>query len=133
MQESWKVTVVVLDNAAYGSIDALARGKSGVSVGNELVARAGGGPLPVDYAANAGSFGCRGRRADDGDALAAALAEAREGDVTTVIHCPTAPGRPLLDTGAFWDLGVPEAATSESTRALAQAHLAARERLQRFY
>ncbi len=133
VQEGWKITVVVLDNSAYGSIDALARGKSGVSVGNELVARAGGGPLPVDYAANAGSFGCRGRRADDADALAAALAEAREGDVTTVIHCPTAPGRPLLDTGAFWDLGVPEVATSESTRALAQAHLAARERLQRFY
>jgi 3D-(3,5/4)-trihydroxycyclohexane-1,2-dione acylhydrolase (decyclizing) len=131
--EQWKLTVVVLDNGAYGSIDALARGKSGVSVGNEFVARSDGRPLPVDYAANAESFGCSGRRADDAEALAAALAEAREADVTTVIHCPTVPHRPLLDTGAFWDLGVPEVAADESTRALADAHLAARERLQRRY
>ena len=133
VQEHWKLTVVVLDNGAYGSIDALARGKSGVSVGNEFVARAGGATLAVDYAANAESFGCRGRRADDAATLAAALAEARAADVTTVVHCPTRPGRPLLDTGAFWDLGVPEAAASESARAAAEAHLAARDRLQRRY
>jgi 3D-(3,5/4)-trihydroxycyclohexane-1,2-dione acylhydrolase (decyclizing) len=133
VQEQWKLTVVVLDNRAYGSIDALARGKSGVSVGNEFVARADGGRLAVDYAANAESFGCRGRRADDVETLSAALAEAREGGATTVIHCPTAPGRTLLDTGAFWDLGVPEATESESARALAEAHVAARERLQRRY
>jgi 3D-(3,5/4)-trihydroxycyclohexane-1,2-dione acylhydrolase (decyclizing) len=133
VQERWKLTVVVLDNAAYGSIDALARGKAGVSVGNEFVARADGGRLAVDYAANANSFGCRGRRADDVEALSAALAEAREGDVTTVIHCPTMPGRPLLDSGAFWDLGVPETADSEPARALAETHLGARERLQRRY
>jgi 3D-(3,5/4)-trihydroxycyclohexane-1,2-dione acylhydrolase (decyclizing) len=133
VQEKWKLTVVVLDNGAFGSIDALARGKSGVSVGNEFVARSDGRPLAVDYAANAESFGCRGRRAEDPEALAAALAEAREADVTTVVHCPTVPHRPLLDTGAFWDLGVPEVAADESTRALAEAHLAARERLQRRY
>ncbi|HTE62117.1 MAG TPA: 3D-(3,5/4)-trihydroxycyclohexane-1,2-dione acylhydrolase (decyclizing) [Solirubrobacteraceae bacterium] len=133
VQEQWKLTVVVLDNSGYGSIDALARGKSGVSIGNEFLAREGGGALAVDYAANAASFGCRGRRADDADALADALADARDGGVTTVIHCPTAPGRPLLDTGAFWDLGVPEAAGAESVRALAAAHLAGRERLQRRY
>jgi 3D-(3,5/4)-trihydroxycyclohexane-1,2-dione acylhydrolase (decyclizing) len=133
VQEQWKLTVVVLDNGAYSSIDALARGKSGVSVGNEFVARADGGRLAVDYAANAESFGCRGRRADDVETLSAALADAREGGVTTVIHCPTMPGRPLLDSGAFWDLGVPEAAESESARALGEAHVATRERLQRRY
>jgi 3D-(3,5/4)-trihydroxycyclohexane-1,2-dione acylhydrolase (decyclizing) len=131
--EHWKLTIVVLDNGAYGSIDALARAKAGVSVGNEFVARSDGRPLAVDYAANAESFGCRGRRAEDPEALSAALAEARAADLTTVIHCPTVPHRPLLDTGAFWDLGVPEAAADESTRALAEAHLAARERLQRRY
>jgi 3D-(3,5/4)-trihydroxycyclohexane-1,2-dione acylhydrolase (decyclizing) len=132
VQEGWKLTVVVLDNAAYGSIDALARGKAGVSVGNTFVAR-DGAPLAVDYAANAESFGCRGVRADDAGALGAALDEARASDVTTVIHCPTIPGRPLLDTGAFWDLGVPEVATSSETRALAAAHVDARRRLQRWY
>jgi 3D-(3,5/4)-trihydroxycyclohexane-1,2-dione acylhydrolase (decyclizing) len=133
VQERWKLTIVVLDNASYGSIAALALAKTGVSVGNDFVARPDGRPLPVDYAANAASFGCRGRRADDAGALAAALAEARAGDVTTVIHCPTAAGRPLLATGAFWDLGVPEVAAGEPARALAAEHLTARERLQRRY
>ena len=132
VQEGWKLTVVVLDNAAFGSIDALARGKAGVSVGNTFVGR-DGARLAVDYAANAESFGCRGLCAEEPDALAAALDEAREGDVTTVIHCPTLAGRPLLDSGAFWDLGVPETAESSDTRALAAAHLDARRRLQRWY
>lgn len=125
--------VVVLDNGAYGSIDALARSRSGVSVGNRFVGRGDGRRLPVDFAANAQSFGCVGRRADDAAALAAALREARQGDATTVIHCPTRPGRPLLDTGVFWDLGVPEAAAEGPARALAEAHVEARARLQRRY
>jgi 3D-(3,5/4)-trihydroxycyclohexane-1,2-dione acylhydrolase (decyclizing) len=133
VQARWKLTIVVLDNGGYGSIDALARSKSGVSVGNAFVARDDGARLVVDYAANAESFGCRGRKAGDVDKLAAALAEARDGDATTVIHCPTVPGRPLLDSGAFWDLGVPEVAASREARALADAHLEMRRRLQRHY
>jgi 3D-(3,5/4)-trihydroxycyclohexane-1,2-dione acylhydrolase (decyclizing) len=97
------------------------------------VARGDGRPLTVDFAANAESFGCVGRRVHDADTLAAALREARRGDATTVIHCPTRPDRPLLDTGVFWDLGVPEAAADESARALAEAHIQARARLQRRY
>jgi 3D-(3,5/4)-trihydroxycyclohexane-1,2-dione acylhydrolase (decyclizing) len=133
VQERWKLTVVVLDNGGYGSIDALARSRSGASIGNRFVARADGRPLSVDFAANAESFGCAGGRADDAEALAAWLREARAGDVTTVIHCPTRPGRPLIDTGAFWDLGVPEAAEDEAARALAGSHAEARARLQRHY
>jgi TPP-dependent trihydroxycyclohexane-1,2-dione (THcHDO) dehydratase len=77
------------------------------------------------------SLGCRGVRADDAAALAQALAEARAGDATTVIHCPTVPGRPLLGSGAFWDLGVPETADDASVRRLAGRHLSERAELQR--
>jgi TPP-dependent trihydroxycyclohexane-1,2-dione (THcHDO) dehydratase len=74
-----------------------------------------------------------GRRADNADALAAALRDAREGKATMVIHCPTRSDRPLLDTGAFWDLGVPETAADARTRHVAEAHVDARARLQRWY
>ena len=121
-QEGLKVTVVVLDNGAYGSIDQLALTKTGVSVGNRF-------ELRVDHAAVARSLGCRGVRVDDAAALAQALAEARAGDATTVIHCPTVPGLPLLGSGAFWDLGVPETAADPQVRELAEAHL--RERAER--
>lgn len=129
-QYGLKLTVVVLDNGGFGSIDQLALTKAGVSVGNRFE-RGDGSPVAVDYAAAAESFGCRGVRADDPDALAAALAEARAGSVTTVIHCPTVPGRPLLDSGAFWDLGVPESADDPDVRERAEAHLRRRAALQR--
>ncbi len=70
--------------------------------------RRDGSRLAVDYAAVAEGFGCRGLRVGDAAGLAQALAEARAGDATTLIHCPTVRGRPLLGSGAFWDLGVPE-------------------------
>jgi 3D-(3,5/4)-trihydroxycyclohexane-1,2-dione acylhydrolase (decyclizing) len=133
VQEGWKLTVVVLDNASYGSIDALALGKSGVSTGNRFERRGDGARLAIDYAASAESFGCRGRRADDAASLRAALEEARAGDVTTVIHCPTVHGRPLLDSGAFWDLGVPAVAEDPQTERLAREHEAQRALRQRHY
>jgi 3D-(3,5/4)-trihydroxycyclohexane-1,2-dione acylhydrolase (decyclizing) len=114
VEEGLKVTVVVLDNGGYGSIDALARDTSGVSLGNRFVAR-------VDYAAAAAAFGCRGVRVEDAAALAGALAEARAGEATTVIHCPTVDGA-VPGSGAFWDLGVPEVAHDPvQRRALAAA------------
>jgi 3D-(3,5/4)-trihydroxycyclohexane-1,2-dione acylhydrolase (decyclizing) len=127
VQQRRKLTVVVLDNGGYGSIDALATGSTGASVGNRFEA-ADGGPLPMDFAANAASFGCRGVRAGTEAELHAALREAREQPATTVIHCPTAPGEPLLGSGAFWDLGVPEVATSELTLEVAGWQLAERAR-----
>ena len=115
---------------AYGSIDALATSKTGVSVGNRFERR-DGSRVVVDIAASAESFGCIGRVAADEDALGRALDEARSADVTTVIHCPTAPGRPLLDAGAFWDLGVPKVATDERVRRLGEEHAAQRAARQR--
>ncbi|MDA0159790.1 thiamine pyrophosphate-binding protein [Solirubrobacter ginsenosidimutans] len=124
VQEGLKVTLVVVDNAGFGSIDALARDTTGVSLGNRFVGR-DGALLAVDYAALAASLGCRGVRAGDERSLAAALREARAGDVTTVIHCPVADGD-IPASGAFWDLGVPEVATDGgATRRIARA-LAAR-------
>jgi 3D-(3,5/4)-trihydroxycyclohexane-1,2-dione acylhydrolase (decyclizing) len=118
---------------AYGSIDGLARSKCGASIGNRFERRADGRRLAIDYAAAADSFGYRGRRADDRVALRAALAEARAGDVTTVIHCPTAPDRPLLGSGAFWDLGVPEVARDPDVERLHAEHDQQRSSLQRYY
>jgi 3D-(3,5/4)-trihydroxycyclohexane-1,2-dione acylhydrolase (decyclizing) len=130
-QESLKLTVVVLDNAGYGSIDQLALTSIGVSIGNRFERR-DGSPVAVDYAAAAESFGCRGVRADDPDGLAGALADARAGEVTTVIHCPTVPRRPLLGSGAFWDLGVPEIARDASVRERAEEHVRERAARQRW-
>jgi 3D-(3,5/4)-trihydroxycyclohexane-1,2-dione acylhydrolase (decyclizing) len=127
-QEGLKVTVVLLDNGGYQSISRLARGSTGTTVGNEFRRRGADGrlpdgePLQVDFAANAVSMGCAAHVATDGAELEQALAAARASDLPTVIVCPTAPLRSLLPSGAFWDLGVPEVATSPETQQLAAAH-----------
>jgi TPP-dependent trihydroxycyclohexane-1,2-dione (THcHDO) dehydratase len=49
-----------------------------------------------------------------------------------VIVCRTEPYRPLLDSGAFWDLGVPEVAEDPRVAARSAEHAAA-ARVQRPY
>lgn len=129
VQEGWKVTVVVLDNGGYGSIERLAVGATGVGVGNAFRARGADGRLPdgepvrVDFAANARSMGCESVLAATPDELRAALAAARAGERPTVIVCPTEPSRSLPPSGTFWDLGVPATAADAATRELTAEHL----------
>jgi 3D-(3,5/4)-trihydroxycyclohexane-1,2-dione acylhydrolase (decyclizing) len=137
-QEGLKVTVVVLDNGGYQSISRLARGGAGTSIGNEFRSRGEGRwpqgePLTVDYVANARSMGVDAMLASTVDEFAAALTRARAGDATTVIVVPTEPGRSLPRTGAFWDLGVPEAAAESKVLRLTAAHLRQRADEQRTY
>jgi 3D-(3,5/4)-trihydroxycyclohexane-1,2-dione acylhydrolase (decyclizing) len=138
VQEDLKLTVVILDNGGYQSINGLALGATGAAAGNEFRRRGADGRFPdgeglaVDYAANARSMGCDAVRAETVDELNRALRRARDGVATTVIVCPTAPGRSLLSGGAFWDLGVPAVAADETTRELTAAHLARAEAQRRY-
>ena len=115
-EERLKLTVVLLDNTGYRSIARLA---DGAAPGNAF-------EVPVDYVANARSMGCAAVLAATAGDLRDALAAARDGDATTVIVCPTEPGRSLLSSGAFWDLGVPEVADDEAVRRRTADHLEAR-------
>jgi 3D-(3,5/4)-trihydroxycyclohexane-1,2-dione acylhydrolase (decyclizing) len=112
-EEGLKLTVVLLDNGGYRSIEAL--GPGAAAFGSTM-----------DYVANARSMGCEAALATTVDELSEALAAARAGDATTVIVCPTEARRSLLPSGAFWDLGVPEVSADEATRRRMADHLDAR-------
>jgi 3D-(3,5/4)-trihydroxycyclohexane-1,2-dione acylhydrolase (decyclizing) len=116
VQERLKLTVVVLDNGGYQSINALA-GEGSVRSDFEA---------PVDFVANARSMGCEAVLATTADELRDALVAAHRGDATTVIVCPTERGRFLLPSGAFWDLGMPEVAADAATRRRSADHVEAR-------
>jgi 3D-(3,5/4)-trihydroxycyclohexane-1,2-dione acylhydrolase (decyclizing) len=127
VQEDLKLTVVILDNGGYQSINSLALGNAGAAAGNEFRRRGAadsrlleGEPLEVDYVANARSMGCEAMLARSAEELREALGAARRGTRTTVIVCPTDPGGALPPSGAFWDLGVPEVSSSAETRRLAE-------------
>jgi 3D-(3,5/4)-trihydroxycyclohexane-1,2-dione acylhydrolase (decyclizing) len=138
VQEGLKLTVVLLVNGGYQSINALAVGKTGRPVGNEFRRRGTSGRLPdgerigVDFVANAASMGCVATLATDADQLRAALAAARDSDAVSVIVVPTDPDRALLPSGSFWDLGVPTVAADAGVAALSRDHLEQATR-QRFY
>jgi 3D-(3,5/4)-trihydroxycyclohexane-1,2-dione acylhydrolase (decyclizing) len=138
VQEDLKLTVVVLDNGGYQSINRLALGYTGAGAGNEFRRRGADGRFPdgervaVDFVANARSMGCEAVLADTVEALDRALRAAREGRATTVVVCPTSPERALLSAEAFWDLGAPEVAADELTRRLTAEHLARAEAQRRY-
>jgi 3D-(3,5/4)-trihydroxycyclohexane-1,2-dione acylhydrolase (decyclizing) len=138
VQEDLKLTVVLLDNGGYQSINGLARHHAGAAAGNEFRRRGANGRFPdgerlaVDYVANAHSLGCASVLAASVDELRAALRRAREGRDTSVIVCPTASGRSLLSGGAFWDLGVPHVAADAITRERSADHFVRAEAQRHF-
>ena len=122
IQEGYKLTIVLMDNAGFKSIGSLSRSLGQGGFGTRYVYRRDGvlpgddttvEPLPVDLAANARSLGacvleCR-TRAD----FVGALENARTTDRTTLIfiHTDRLSGVPAYDT--WWD--VPVAEVSESS------------------
>jgi 3D-(3,5/4)-trihydroxycyclohexane-1,2-dione acylhydrolase (decyclizing) len=136
VQEQLKVTVIVAVNHGYQSIHGLQSSKIGPSFGNEFRRRNGDGLageyIPVDFAANAESFGCTVERVNSLDELGPALERARSESGPVVIVAEVEPRRGLLDAGAWWDLGLPEVADEAETRELV-ADDRQRASEQRFY
>jgi 3D-(3,5/4)-trihydroxycyclohexane-1,2-dione acylhydrolase (decyclizing) len=136
VQDGLKVTVVLVVNHGYQSIHALQTGQVGESFGNEFRHRDGerlsGDFLPLDFAANARSFGCRTFEADGEGSLREALRSARTEEQLSVVVAEVEPRRGLLDGGAWWDLGVAQVSEDAGARAMAAEHARGRE-AQRFY
>jgi 3D-(3,5/4)-trihydroxycyclohexane-1,2-dione acylhydrolase (decyclizing) len=125
VQERLKVTVIVLVNAGFQSIHALQRSAVVTGFGNEF-------EVDVDFAANAASMGCASWEAATEAELEAALEAARAQPRPAVIACHVDPYAPVLGSGAWWDLGVPEVAEDPAVAAAAAAHARGAER-QRFH
>ena len=122
VQERLKITVVALVNGGYQSIHQLQRSTVRHSFGTEFRDREGR-LVPIDYVANAESLGCAAFRARMGDELERALAAARECTGPALVECHVEP-TPAPDSGAWWDLGVPEVAGDAAVAETAEAHRA---------
>jgi 3D-(3,5/4)-trihydroxycyclohexane-1,2-dione acylhydrolase (decyclizing) len=120
-----RVTVVLLVNSGYRSIESLMMAATGESLGNEF-------GVEVDYAANARSLGCAALTATTPDELRSSLEAARDEPGTTVIVCPVEPRRMLLGNGAWWDLGVAKASERPHVLERARAHAEAGRRQRSF-
>src|SRR5262249_42649564 len=85
-----------------------------------------GDVLPVDLAANAASLGADVIRTRTVKELAAALAQSRASDRTTVTYIETDPLAPVPSSQSWWDVPVSETSALESTQQARAAYQAAK-------
>ncbi|WP_067482060.1 3D-(3,5/4)-trihydroxycyclohexane-1,2-dione acylhydrolase (decyclizing) [Actinomadura hibisca] len=118
--EGVKLVVVLVQNHGYASIGGLSESVGAQRFGTAFRARTGTGldgpRLPVDLAANAASLGADVLRPTTLDELRAALRQARDAAVTTVVHIETDPLLPAPDGESWWDVPVAEVSALDSTR-----------------
>jgi 3D-(3,5/4)-trihydroxycyclohexane-1,2-dione acylhydrolase (decyclizing) len=122
IQEGYKLTLVLVDNAGYKSIGSLSRSLGQCGFGTRYSFPENGRqasdeigddaqPLPIDLAANAESLGAYVIRCDTYDDLVAALQEARAESRTTVIYIQNDRYQDLPGYGSWWDVPVAEVST----------------------
>jgi 3D-(3,5/4)-trihydroxycyclohexane-1,2-dione acylhydrolase (decyclizing) len=125
VQEGYKLTIVLVDNAGFASIGALSRSVGSQGFGTQYRYRKNGSIgldteeepgeiLPVDLATNAESLGARVIRAEDISGLKEALTEAKKADRTVVIHVPVDRYEGVPDYESFWDVPVAEVSEMET-------------------
>lgn len=119
VQEGYKLTLVLVDNAGYKSIGSLSRslGQCGFGTrytfpeeGQQATDEIGDAarPLPIDLATNAESLGAAVIRCAGYDDLVEALKTAKKNDRTTVIYIQNDRYQDLPGYGSWWDVPVAE-------------------------
>lgn len=114
VQEGKKINVVLFDNMTNGCINNLEIGHGMDTFGTEFRFRnpatnkLDGGFVPVDFAMNAASYGCKTYRVTNEEELRAALADATKQTVSTLIDVKVLPKTMIHGYGSWWHVGVAE-------------------------
>ena len=126
IQERRKINVVLLDNMTFGCINNLQMEHGMDSFGTEFRFRdehsgkLDGGFVPVNFAMNAASYGCKTYSVKTVEELRAALADARLQAVSTLIDIKVLPKTMIHKYLSWWRVGVAQVSTSERTDAVAK-------------
>ncbi len=122
LQEGYKLTIILIDNHGFGSINGLSKAVGCDGFGTEYRFRSNGHlngqPIPVDFLANAKSYGAHAIRARTLAELEIALAEAAKQDRTTVVLLETDMNVRVPGYDSWWDVPVAEVSELENVRAL---------------
>jgi 3D-(3,5/4)-trihydroxycyclohexane-1,2-dione acylhydrolase (decyclizing) len=133
IQESAKLTIVLVDNEGFASIGALSRSKGTEGFGTRYRYRVGGSlgddsassngeRLPVDLAMNAEGLGAYVFRVTNIEELRDALVAARAIDRTVVIHVPVDRYEGVPSYESWWDVPVAEVSESPAVKKARSEH-----------
>lgn len=122
IQEHKKINVMLFDNMTFGCINNLQIGHGMGSFGtefrfrNEKTGKLDGGFVPVDFAMNAASYGCKTYKVTTAEELKAALEDAKKQTVSTLIDIKVLPKTMIHGYGDWWRVGQPQVSKSETVR-----------------
>jgi 3D-(3,5/4)-trihydroxycyclohexane-1,2-dione acylhydrolase (decyclizing) len=144
IQEGYKLTIVLIDNAGFKSIGALSRSLGQSGFGTRYVFPLRGAlpgdsesvaaeTLPVDLAANARSLGACVIECTTYADFAGALESARGNDRTTVIYIQNDRLHGVPDYEGWWDVPVAEVSDMPSVAAARRTWEAGRQRERYFF
>ncbi|OOF82164.1 3D-(3,5/4)-trihydroxycyclohexane-1,2-dione acylhydrolase (decyclizing) [Rodentibacter caecimuris] len=120
IQEGKKINVVVFDNMTNGCINNLQIGHGMGSFVTEFRFRnpatnqLDGKFIPIDFAMNAASYGCKTYKVTNEEELRFALADAKQQSVSTLIDVKVLPKTMIHGYGSWWHVGVAEVSEKES-------------------
>ncbi|RLT35913.1 MAG: 3D-(3,5/4)-trihydroxycyclohexane-1,2-dione acylhydrolase (decyclizing) [Chloroflexi bacterium] len=128
VQEGYKLTIVLMDNAGYKSIGGLSRSLGQSGFGTRFVYPKNGHlvtdqaameveSLPIDLAQNAASLGAHVIRCQSVDEVAAALVTAKSINRTVVIHVTNDRYLGVPSYESWWDVPVAEVSELDSVNA----------------
>jgi 3D-(3,5/4)-trihydroxycyclohexane-1,2-dione acylhydrolase (decyclizing) len=137
VQEGCKLNIVLLDNHGFSSIGGLSRSCGNEGMGTNYRYRRGakydGQLLPVDFVSNAASLGAWATRAKTRDELAAALAEGRKQERTSVVVVETAYDERVPGYESWWDVAIAEVSEREPVKAARKRYEDARKKERIFF
>lgn len=117
--EGKKINVIVFDNMQGGCINNLEIGHGQGSYGtefrfrNEKTGQLDGAYVPVDFAMNAASYGCKSYTAHTEEELIAAIGDAKKQKVSTLIDCKVMPKTMVHGYGDWWRVGIAQVSKSK--------------------
>jgi len=120
IQEGKKINVVVFDNMSFGCINNLQMGHGMGSFGTEFryrnpkTGRLDGKLVPIDFAKNAESYGCKTYTVRNEDELRKAIEDAKNQTVSTLIDIKVLPKTMTHDYESWWRVGSAEVAQKDS-------------------
>ena len=117
--EGKKINVILFDNMQGGCINNLEIGHGQGSYGtefrfrNEKTGQLDGAYVPVDFAMNAASYGCKSYTAHTEEELIAAIEDAKTQKVSTLIDCKVMPKTMVHGYGDWWRVGIAQVSKSK--------------------